>query len=332
MPGLNFNVPAIEKLIDYTASGVGAIAGPMLAPWKASREGQARLVTARADAEVRRIEAVTEAEISAIIAKARSEARDYLVTPDAEVRGTVAFTREDITQRIEYQEQKRLANVASVVQDAAEELGDKEVSDHEPDPDWTARFFDDVQDVSSEDMQKIWARILAGEVETPGRTSLRTLSILRDMSQDDAWKFSELMEFRISNFILGEFAQQVVNKRLDTSFLAIVDMGLAYSSMVAAPSIKLSSDGSYRREHHRHLLSIEGPPGSEVSSMELEATLLTPAGRELAGFCNHEPNIEYLSRFARYLESRGCSLKLAPIVSIAPDGKMEFFPDELRTL
>ena len=25
---------------------------------------------------------------------------------------------------------------------AATELGDKEVPDHEPDPDWTARFFD----------------------------------------------------------------------------------------------------------------------------------------------------------------------------------------------
>ena len=37
---LSLKVPAIEKLIDYGASGVGAIAGPLLAPWKASREGK----------------------------------------------------------------------------------------------------------------------------------------------------------------------------------------------------------------------------------------------------------------------------------------------------
>ena len=332
MADLNLNVKAIEKLLDYTASGVGAIAGPMLAPWKASREGKARLIAAQADADIRRVEVESEAETLPIIAQARSQARQYLMSPDAELRGTVEVTRRDILQRVEYQERKRLANVVSVVEDAADELGDKEVSDHEPDPDWTARFFDGVQDVSSEDMQRIWARILAGEVETPGRTSLRTLSILRDMSQDDTKKFSELMRFRISDLILGKFAQQVISEELDTSLLAVVDIGLVYSSMVAYSSIKLSSNGFYDREHHGHVLRIEGPPQTEIASMELEATVLTPSGKELAGFCRHEPNVEYLSCFARYLEAQKCSLKLAPIVSMTPDGRMQFSLSEFRTL
>ena len=55
MPDLTVKVPAIEKLVDYTASGIGAVAGPMLANWKASREGRAKLTSARADAEVRLI-------------------------------------------------------------------------------------------------------------------------------------------------------------------------------------------------------------------------------------------------------------------------------------
>ena len=28
---VNLKVPALEKLVDYTASGIGAVAGPMLA-------------------------------------------------------------------------------------------------------------------------------------------------------------------------------------------------------------------------------------------------------------------------------------------------------------
>ena len=189
MSDITVKVPAIEKLLDYGASGVGAIAGPLLAPWKASREAKARLAAAPVEAQVRRIEAESEAETSVIIAKARAEAREYLVAPDDEVHGTAEFTRRDIVQRIEFQERKRLANVRSVVDAAADELSDKEVNDHEPDPDWTARFFDEVQDVSSEDMQKIWARILAGEVESPGRTSLRTLETLRNMTKRDAAMF-----------------------------------------------------------------------------------------------------------------------------------------------
>ena len=89
--------------------------------------------------------------------------------------GVVEITRGDITQSIEFQGRKRMANASSIIDGAAEELGDKEVPNHEPDPDWTARFFDYAQDISSEDMQRIWAKILAGEVESPGRTSLRTL-------------------------------------------------------------------------------------------------------------------------------------------------------------
>ena len=332
MPDLSLKIPAIEKLLDYAASGVGATAGPIFLPWKAWWEGKAKRISARTDADMRILQAESEAGTLPIIAKARAEARDYLLAPDAPTHGTVEITREDIIQRIEFQERKRLANVASVVEDAADELGDKEVPDHEPDPDWTARFFDGVQDVSSEDMQKIWARILAGEVETPGRTSLRTLSILRDMSQADAKEFSDLMRFRISDFILGKFAQQVISEELDPLLLDVVDIGLAYSSMVAYPSIKLSSNGFYDREHCGHVLRIEGPPGTAIDSMGLEATVLTASGRELAGFSSHEPNIKYLSCFARHLEGQKCSLKLAPIVSMTPDGRMQFSLNELRTL
>ena len=44
------------------------------------------------------------------------------------------------------------------MRNAALELGDGNVQDHEVDHDWTARFFNDVQDVSSEEMQKLVLR------------------------------------------------------------------------------------------------------------------------------------------------------------------------------
>ena len=138
MAGLSLNVPAVEKLVDYTASGLGAIAGPMLAPWRASREGKARLVSARADAEVRRIEVESGAQSLVIIAEAQAEARQTVDATMESERGMMEITRDDISQSIEFQARKRLANSRSAVESAAAELGDKEVSDHTPDPDWTA--------------------------------------------------------------------------------------------------------------------------------------------------------------------------------------------------
>ena len=92
-------------------------------------------------------------------------------------------------QRLQYQEQKRQINIKSVVGQTAELLGDKSVADIEPDHDWTARFFNDVQDVSSEEMQSLWAKILAGEVERPGSTSIRALGILKNLDKSTARLF-----------------------------------------------------------------------------------------------------------------------------------------------
>ena len=191
-------VPALEKLVDYGASGVGAVAGPMLANWRASREGAARLTSARIDAEVRRLEAKSNSESLRIIADAQAIARQSIDTTSESEYSMVEITRNDIVQSIEFQGRKRLANVAAVVEAAADELSDKDVSDHEPNHDWTARFFNDIQDVSSQEMQLLWARVLSGEVQRPGSTSVQALSILRNLDQATARIFTTLCSACVS--------------------------------------------------------------------------------------------------------------------------------------
>ena len=190
MVDVNLKVPALEKLMDYTASGIGAVAGPMLAPWKAGREAKAKL-----------IEAKGQADRLTLIADAQAEARQYLIEPDGAVRETLEINASGITQRIEFQERKRQANISAVVLEAAAGLEDAEVLEHEPDPDWTARFFDCVQDVSSEDMQKLWAKVLSGEVRRPRATSLRTLDVLKNMSAQEAAMFQEVCSYVIEDFV-----------------------------------------------------------------------------------------------------------------------------------
>ncbi|MDE0534305.1 MAG: hypothetical protein OXI01_23070 [Albidovulum sp.] len=91
MVNVNLKVPAFEMILKYTASGIGAVAGPMLAPWKARREAAARLIEAEA------------------------EARRSLIAPDDAERGMLNIGPGGIQQRIEFQEKKRQANIASVV-------------------------------------------------------------------------------------------------------------------------------------------------------------------------------------------------------------------------
>ncbi len=187
---VNVRVPAIEKLLDYTASGIGGTASFLFSRMVARRDAEARLISAEGEARANRALAEGQANTTRLIAKAQADARSILVSPDAVVDGEVTFGA-FVDQRIHFQEQKRQSNIESAFQQAASELGEREVQDHQVDHDWTARFFSDVQDVSSEQMQTLWAKILAGEVTNPGSTSLRALSILRNLNQDIASLFAK---------------------------------------------------------------------------------------------------------------------------------------------
>ena len=47
----------LDKPLEIAARGLGAAVGPLLAPWRARREGRARIIAAEADAKVLEIRA-----------------------------------------------------------------------------------------------------------------------------------------------------------------------------------------------------------------------------------------------------------------------------------
>ena len=106
---LNLRVPALEKLLDYAASGIGSVAGSMLAPWKARRDAEAKQIAVKGEVEAQRI--LTEGQSNAlqIIANAQSEARSMLVSPGSIVRGELDIAQ-TVNQRIQFQEEKRQRN------------------------------------------------------------------------------------------------------------------------------------------------------------------------------------------------------------------------------
>lgn len=334
---INLKVSGHEKLRDYLASGIGATAGPLLAafaPWRALQEGKAKVIAAKADAEVQKIQVATDVEVqriqaatangtSQLIAKEQDKARQYVVTPDAlEPDGSVRIGFDDAQRAMEFQARKRLMNVGAIAGHAAEELKDKEVSDHNPDPDWIARFFDGAQDVSSEELQKLWGRILAGEVKSPGQTSLRTLSILRNMTQQEAQDFSTListlMRFRIFIFISNEGVKRILGDHFNSLTVHFSNIGLLHGFGICR-KITLENNGKcWIAENGSYVLIIEGLPGQQFTmSVGENSCVITDVGLELAKLCECEPDLQYLkylSHFARFLAKDNCKLKIAKII------------------
>ena len=310
-------IPGVDKLVEVTASGVGSIAGTFLAPWRARREGRARIIAAEAEAKVLEIRA-----------RAHAEARELLRADDPIARGELELS-DRISERIHYQEQKRLANMQAVVGRAAVDLEDKEVPETEPDHDWAARFFTEVQDVSSEEMQVLWAKVLAGEVERPGSTSVRTLGLLRDLDLGTAGLFAKFCSACV--YVLPEGGRDMLDARVPSlggkaasnslrdfgfNFPALNRLnehGLIISDFDSWNDITLSvarKPDEPRRPllpfHHQgrqwvFISDVARPPDEAV---RIEGPSLSIAGRELSRIVDQEPVPEYTERLEAFFLGR----------------------------
>lgn len=189
---VSVKVPAIEKLLDLAASGMGATFGAYLKPWIAGREAEALRQLAQGKADSMRI-----------MAQAQVDSRTILLPTEADSQGEISFSTM-VEHKVLYQEEKRTQNALTVAQQAAYELGDEEVPDIEPDHDWTAQFFAAVQDVSSEEMKVLWAKVLADQVRSPGNTSIKTLDILKTLDVQTASLFQRFSAMCISLRSEGE--------------------------------------------------------------------------------------------------------------------------------
>src|SRR4030095_11045564 len=71
----------------------------------------------------------------------------------------------------------------------------EKTSDEPVNEDWAFRFFQAAKDVSDEEMQSLWARILSAEIAHPGSYRLRTIEFLRTLAKDEALMYADLCRF-----------------------------------------------------------------------------------------------------------------------------------------
>ncbi len=112
---------------------------------------------------LRRREAQADAEAKVVLAKADAEAKE------------IGFR---VSERLSYLEARRQRNIEAITAGALREWP-ADISDEPVKEDWVAQFFNLAQDVGDEQMQGLWARLLAGEVAHPGSYSPMTLSVVR---------------------------------------------------------------------------------------------------------------------------------------------------------
>jgi hypothetical protein len=265
--------PAV-KLIEAVRDAVGVVYEPTRIRRKAKAEADAAVILARSQIEVREIE----------------------------VRASERLIRREL---------RRQENIEKITRKAVDALP-AAVSKEPVDQDWISRFFENCQDIGNEEMQSLWAKLLAGEVAKPGTFSLRTLRVIRDLARDDALLFTNFCRFVwvIPGVGLSPIVHDLENTCFAeaglpfTSFLHLASLGLIEFNEIAGFNLKGVSKIPAFYYGRQHLISL--PEGKK--DLEIGRALLTSAGKELTPIAGSQPMESYRTSVIEWWKSRGWSV------------------------
>ena len=284
------------KLLDVARSGFGMLFYRQLVTGKA-----------RADVEAAKILALGEHEIAAIRAlppeprvRALPASNDLVIDVDWEEPEPLAKRAHD---RLEYQEQKRQLNTENIVRLAAQEGAEDEQVSAEPVEDgWAARFFTSAQDVSNEEMQRLWAKLLAGEVKRPGTFSLRTLEVLRNLSPTEAALFVRGASLSTDSRIFAD-ALEAYGGVSFADLLLLQEAQLLNLVQVNSTPMK-AKDGNVLT-WSLGFKSVALVASGDGSLASFNVWKLTGPGKELASLTRGDDDLLYIAHLKRHLARRG---------------------------
>lgn len=227
----------------------------------------------------------------------------------ADVALLEAATREEISDlerraivRRRYEETMHQKNMEEIFKRALPQVSDDANPDG-LDEDWVSNLFGKCRTVSDEDMQSLWSKVLAGEVNMPGSFSKRTVNALSDLNRHEAGLFTRLCGFvcDIRGYI------PVV---LDPNDKIYTASGINYDAVRFLDSAGLISYGGVSHttamlergeeiSYHGNTLTVEKP---KVGSFGMDCGVVnfTTVGGELFPICGSKP----VDGFLEYLRLR----------------------------
>ena len=245
--------PAVV-LVEKISEGVGEIA----APWQIKR--------------------VAKAEAEAAIIKAQSEIKKTDLYRRAERRRI----KEDM------RDQK---NIEDITAKAIPHLNEEAKPDAMED-DWVANFFDKCRTVSDNEMQRLWARVLASEANAPSTYSKRTVNFIAELDKSEAELFTKLCGFgwQIDDFIplvFDEKAEIYNGHGINLDALSHLEsIGLIQFQALGFMWSNFSQ--RFFADYYDKRLSLDLPKDTG-NKLKIGKTRLTKIGQELAPICGSKP-------------------------------------------
>lgn len=326
-----------------------------LRPWQIRREGRANaearrhelLLLAQAEVEAERIRNgdLTYDLDGALLPAPKPNIQRLEPPPEAlEYKGNAGLLLEIGSHQFRlsrYNEIKRglnLRKIAIFAEEAAEELAkeDPTTSERPVDPDWFSKWRGNAEDISDEQMQRLWAKVLAGEVSQPESFSLRALNLLSFMSKRDAELISKLADLNIGTAIVNVNQKYYDGIGLPLhELIYLSDIGVlnaVSTSMGISQTLNFNELAMPTGKKSAVLIKVGGfgllairREGQTQASIELPIYTISQPALELLKLVKPQLNIDYLRQIAKTLSSTGLTEEFlyGPIETL-PNGRVEF--------
>lgn len=253
------NIGELSKPATVLIEKVSDAVGGLLKPWQIRR-------VAKAEVDAEKIKVLAEIE-----------------TDELRRRALVRFIGE---------ETKKQSNMESITGKATGLLYEGAEPQH-MDNDWISNFFDKCKLVSNDEMQTLWAKILAGEANSLGKYSKRTVNFLSAIDKDDAMMFTVLCRFM---WFIGDFVPLVFKESDDiyqkyginfNSLIHLDEVGfINFQHITGFKRAGLEKRGIVLYYKKPVILEFDRERDNELS---IGRVLLTKVGQELASIVASEP-------------------------------------------
>lgn len=200
-------------------------------------------------------------------------------------------------------------NLERVVSHAYNELNDDSgVSDELLDDYWATRFFDMASDISSEDMQILWGKILAGEIKCPNSYSIRTLELLRSLTTQEIQVLKETLPYIIvmtsDYFIINEVD---IRKKYNISFDRIsmlVESKFLSPVTLVVEEVHLKGGTEITQDlFNKNYVICMCCNDEEDRNFNIPIYALTSSGKELVKLLQPEGDKQYMLDVVKYLKN-----------------------------
>ena len=209
--------------------------------------------------------------------------------------------------RLIFQEINKQKNIESVVDQAYQELEDQSPVTGTPlNTDWILRFFNSIQDVSNIDMQALWAKILAGEIKQPSTYSFRTLTILHDLSCEDAATFQKICNYVIAidgNVILPAYDTLLEAAEIsDIELIRLSEYGLINAPTQLYVGVPLENNDTVIARNDIYVI-VGTYAGIDEYDLSIPHYALTKVGCEIFTLFQSNITNEYFFNFAKEIKN-----------------------------